>query len=389
VNQKNSARIYLDYAATTPIRPEAADAMQAAAKVCAYNPSSLHAEGRQARALLDGARDRVASVLGASRKEIEFTGSGTEADNHALYGAVRALGRRGHVVTSAVEHHAVLRAVEDLGDQGFDVTILPVDDSGRIDPAEFAGALRDETLIASVIYANNEIGTVQPIAELAAIAHDRGVLFHTDAIQAPGWLPIDVRALGVDLLSLSAHKFYGPKGAGVLYVREGTPLAPLVRGGGQEFGRRSGTENLAGAVGLARALELSASDRDAQSERVRILRDELEAGICGEIPDVRVNGAGAPRLANTANLSFAGIESDALLARLDLEGVAASAGSACASGVLEPSHVIEALGAAPRWQTGVVRFSLGAPTTRTEIRRLLEILPPVVAALRRAAKAPA
>ncbi len=388
MNARIFPRIYLDYAATTPVRREAVDAMRAAFEDGAYNPSSPHAEGRRARALLDSARDRVASALGAARNEILFTASGTESDNHAIFGAVRALGRRGHVVTTAIEHHAVLRAVEALGEDGFEVTILPVDEGGRVDPTDFAGALRGDTLVASVGYANNEIGTVQPIAELAALAHDRGVLFHTDAVQAPGWLSIDVGALGVDLLSLSAHKFYGPKGTGVLYVRNPTALAPLIWGGGQEFGRRSGTENVAGILGTAEALALAVEERAVVSARVKGLRDRLETGIRATIPEVHVNGA-AVRLPNSANVSFAGITSEALLMRLDLEGVAVSAGSACTSGVLEASHVIGALGTGPRWQTGVVRFSLGAPTTGAEIDRVLEILPPIVAALRRVAQAPA
>ncbi|MEO6836617.1 MAG: cysteine desulfurase family protein [Candidatus Tumulicola sp.] len=379
---RDPARIYLDYAATTPLRQEVVDAMQAALDAGGFNPSSPHAEGRRARALLDEARDRVASALGASRKEIAFTGSGTESDNQAIYGVVRALGRRGHVVTSAIEHPAVLRALEDLAAEGFDVTVLPVDECGRIDPTDFAGALRAETLLASVMYANNEIGTVQPIAELAALARARGVPFHTDAVQAPGWLPIDVLALGVDLLSLSAHKFYGPKGVGVLFVRDGTALAPLIRGGGQEFGRRSGTENVLGIVGTAEALALATAERKEVSARVATLRDRLEAGIVEAIPGVRVNAAGAHRLPNNTSVSFAGADSETLLVRLDLEGVAVSAGSACTSGALEPSHVIEALGAGPRWQNGVIRFSLGTPTTEAEIDRVLDILPSVVAAVR-------
>ena len=388
MSQKNSARIYLDYAATTLPSREAVAAMAGASEAGSYNPSSLHAEGRRARALLDEARDRVASALGAARKEVAFTASGTEADNHALVGVVRALGRRGHVVVSAIEHHAVLRAAEALRDEGFDLTILPVDECGRVDPRAFAEALRDETLVASVMYANNEIGTVQPIAELAALAHERRVVFHTDAVAAAGWLPIDAPSLGIDLLSLSAHKYYGPKGTGVLYVRDGTPLAPLVRGGGQEFGRRSGTENLAGIVGAATALERAVNGRETAVRRTGALRDRLQAGICETIPDVRINGADAARLPNNLNVSFAGIESEALLVRLDLAGVAVSAGSACTSGVLEPSHVIAALESGSRWQTGVIRFSLGTPTTQPEIDQVLEILPPMVASLRRFAGTP-
>jgi cysteine desulfurase len=388
VNTQNSQRLYLDYAATTPMRDEAADAMQRASSEGAFNPSSLHAEGRRARALLDRARDCVAAALGASRKEIAFTGSGTEADNLALRGVARAAGRR-HVVVSAIEHHAVLHAGRRLTEDGFEVTVVPVDGDGLVDPERFAASLRDDTLLASVMYANNEIGTVQPIAKLAAAARARGALFHTDAVQAVGWLPISMRELGVDMASFAAHKFHGPKGVGILYAREGTPLAPIIEGGGQEFGRRSGTENVAGIAGMAAALELVEAERPERSARVQILRDRLESGILAGIGDVRINGAGTQRLPNIVNVSFAGVDSEALLVRLDLAGIAVSAGSACTSGVLEPSHVIAALHAGDRWQTGVVRFSLGAPTRREDVERVLAVLPGIVADLRDMAGTPA
>jgi cysteine desulfurase len=389
VSQHLLHRIYLDYAATTPMRTEVIEAMQAAVADGNFNPSSPHAEGRRARTLLDDARDRVASALGASRNEITFTGSGTEADNLALCGVARAFGGKArHVLAGAIEHHAVLRALDDLREQGCRVTILPVDESGRVDPAEFAAAIQDDTVLASIMYANNEIGTVQPIAKLAEIAHERGVLFHTDAVQAPGWLPIDVQSLNVDLLSLSAHKFYGPKGVGMLYVRRGTPIAPAIPGGGQEFGRRSGTENVVGVVGAAAALNLATAEREKRATRIGPLRDRLEAGIVATVAGVRINAAAALRLPNIASVSFAAVEAEALLMRLDLEGVAVSAGSACTSGALEPSHVIAALGgAAERYAT--MRFSLGSPTTPGEIDRILSLLPPVVAALRRPAATPA
>jgi cysteine desulfurase len=378
----NQQRIYLDNAATTPLRSEVTDALREAFVDGGFlNPSSLHTEGRRARAALDGARDRVAAALGASRNEITFMASGTEADNQALLGVARAR-KRGHLVASCVEHHAVIHALECLREEGFELTILPVDARGLVDVDEFAAALRPDTLLASVMYANNEIGTIQPIAELAALAHRRGVFFHTDAVQAPGWLRLDVRALDVDLLSLSAHKFHGPQGVGLLYVRAGTPIVPIVHGGGQEFGRRSGTENVVGIAGLARALELAVAEEPERTPRIAALRDRLEDGICTAIPGVRVNGAGAPRLAKILNVSFAEVESDALLIRLDLEGVAVSAGSACTSGALQHSHVVAALGAEPRWQTGVIRFSLGATTRSDEIDRVLALLPAIVADLR-------
>jgi cysteine desulfurase len=268
-----------------------------------------------------------------------------------------------------------------LRDDGYAVTLVPVDEHGRVDPQTFANALRDDTILASVMYANNEIGVVQPIAELASIAHARGVVFHTDAVQAPGWLDIRPRALGVDVMALSAHKFHGPKGVGVLYVRDGIELPALVRGGGQEFGRRAGTENVAGIVGLAAALH-RVRDYAPRAARVQALRDRLEHGITATIDDVRINGASADRLANNSNVSFAGIDSETILMRLDLEGVAVSAGSACTSGALERSHVIAALGTDPRWHQGVIRFSLGEGTSEAEVDRVLELLPRITEQLR-------
>ncbi len=383
----NSARIYLDNCATTPLRAEVAEAMHDALAESALNPSSLHAEGRRARALLDGARDRIAASIGATRGEVTFTGSGTEADNLALIGVARATQRRGHAVASAIEHHAVLGALERLCDEGFETSLVPVDGRGVVDPAGFAATLRPETVVASVMYANNEIGTVEPIAELAKIARDRDVLFHTDAIAVPHWMQLDVRDLGADLLSLSAHKFSGPKGVGLLYVRRGVPIAPIVYGGGQELGRRPGTENLAAIVGMATALELAVAERAEHVDRIGALRDRLEAGIRSTVSDIHVNGAGAQRLPNVLNVSFGGVESEALLISLDLAGIAVSAGSACTSGSLEPSHVLGALGLEGRWQTGAIRFSLGPQTTQTEIERVLAVLPAAIAQLR--APAPA
>ncbi|MGC1380894.1 MAG: cysteine desulfurase family protein [Candidatus Baltobacteraceae bacterium] len=378
----NLARIYLDNAATTPLRAEAAEAMRAAHADGAHNPSSLHAEGRRARSQLDRARDRIAAALGARRTEVTFTGGGTESDNLALIGVARGLRRRGRVLVSAIEHHAVLAALERLQAEGFATELLPVDARGRVDPDAFARSLGPETLLASVIYANNEIGTVQPVAELARIAHQHGVLFHTDAIAAPQWLSIDVGELGVDLLSLSAHKFAGPHGVGLLYARSGVPIAPVLHGGGQEFGRRSGTENVAGIAGMAAALESAVAERSQAYPRVEALRDRLEAGIRSAVSDVNVNGAGAARLPNLLSAGFGGVDAAALLIRLDLAGIAVSAGSACTSGSPEPSHVLAALGVEPHWRDGSIRFSLGTRTTQAEIDRVLEVLPAVVGELR-------
>ena len=376
-------RLYLDYAATTPVDPGVVRAMLPYFSEVAFNPSSVHAEGREARAALDDARDRVARLLGASRKEITFTGSGTEADNQAILGVARAYRDRGrHIVSSTIEHHAVLHALDVLRDEGFDVTLVGTDERGAIDPDAFANALRPDTVLATIMYANNEIGTVAPISELAAVAHARGVLFHTDAVQAPEWLPLDVRDVGVDLLTLSAHKFYGPKGVGLLYARTGIDVPALVHGGGQEFGRRSGTENVAGIVGFAAALERAAEHRAARAERVGALRDRLEAGIVERIADVRINGAGTARLPNNCNVSFGGVGSETLVARLDLEGIAVSAGSACTSGATEPSHVIAALGIDARWHEGVLRISLGEGTSAIDVERVVSALQRVVGGLR-------
>lgn len=376
----NSARIYLDNAATTPMRSEVSKVIAETARCCGLNPSSLHFEGRRARAALDDARDRVANVIGAKRTEIVFTSGGTEANNLALLGATEAAGDQGHVVASAIEHHAVLAALERLRERGNSIALVPVDRAGRVDSQEFERQLASGTILASVMYANNEVGTVQPVAELAAIARRRGVLFHTDAVQAPTWLPLAVGDLGVDLLSLSAHKFCGPKGVGVLYVRHGVPIAPMILGGGQEGGRRSGTENVPGIVGLAIALELAVAERTVAAGSTARLRDRLEAGVCASVEGVVVNGAGATRLANQSNLSFAGVEAGELLIALDLAGIAVSAGSACTSGSLEPSHVLAAMG--QRRARSGIRLSLGTRTTADEIDRVVEALPPVIARLR-------
>ena len=375
-------RIYLDNAATTPVRPEVVEAMVPLLGA-GYNPSSLHAEGRAARAAVDAARETVARVLGAAPREIVFTGGGSEADVLAIVGAARAhAGRRRHVVTTAVEHHAVLHAADLLERDGRRVTRLPVDENGLLDLEAFAAALTPDTVLASVMLANNETGTVQPVARLAAIARERGVLFHTDAVQAAGWLPLGVDQLGVDLLSLSAHKFHGPKGVGVLYVRRETALEPLIVGGGQEHGLRAGTENVAGIVGFAAALALAEAERAEAAPRVAALRDRLEAGILASIPDARVNAAGAPRLPGHLSVGFAGTPSDALLIRLDLDGIAASAGSACAAGSLEPSHVVAALGVPEPYRTGVIRFSLSRANTEAEVDAVLAHLPALVASVR-------
>jgi len=377
-----AGRIYFDHAATTPLRDEALEAMLPYFSAAGFNASSLHAEGRAARAGLDDARERVARALGARPREIVFTGSGSESDNLAILGAARASRGANHVVSAVTEHPAVLAALDVLREDGWEVTLLPVDSEGRVDVDRFRAALRPGTALASIMLANNELGTLQPVAELAAIARRRGVLFHSDAVQAPGRVPLDVSSLGVDLLSLSGHKFYGPKGTGVLYVRAGTPLVPLVVGGGQEGGLRSGTENVAGIVGMATALELAVRELPVEAPRLAALRDRLEEALQRQVPEPRINGAGAPRLPNISSVAVPGVDAASLLLRLDLEGFALSAGSACASGATLPSHVLAALGL-PAWVAeGTIRFSLGRLTGEGEIAEACRRLPAILQHMR-------
>jgi cysteine desulfurase len=374
-------RVYLDHAATTPARPEVVEAMLPFLGG-GFNPSSLHAEGRHARAAVDAARETCGRLLGAKPREIVFTDGGTEADNLAILGIASARRSAGHVVTVATEHPAVLRACEALGARGWEHSAVGVDAEGRLAKPEFAAALRSGTVLASVMLANNEIGTLHPIADLAALAHERGTLFHTDAVAAAGRMPLDVGRLGVDLLALSAHKFGGPKGVGLLFVREGTPLAPERFGGGQENGLRAGTENVAGIVGLARAFELASAEQAAEAARLGRLRDRFESGLAAALPGVRVNGAHAPRVPGISSVAFPGLQASDMLARLDLEGFAVSAGSACAAGSTRPSHVLRAIGA-PAWAArGTLRFSFGALTDEGDVEYLLARLPALVGEMR-------
>ncbi|MGH7737149.1 MAG: cysteine desulfurase family protein [Candidatus Tyrphobacter sp.] len=371
-------RIYLDFAATSPLRSEALAAMLPYLDGPVYNPSSLHFEGRRARAALEEARERIARTLGAARKEIVFCASGSEANSLGILGLARGR-KRGHVVGTSIEHQSVLAALDALRDDGFDVTIAPVNASGFVDEAAFTAALRSDTILATCMYANNEIGTLQPVERLAAAATERGIAMHCDAVAAAGWLPIDVAAISAETIALAAHKFGGPTGFAALYVRDGVDMRPLVLGGGQERGRRAGTENVAAAVGTAVALELADAERLERNARVQALRDRLERGLLA-IAGARANG-GPPRLPNIENLSFEGVWAEALAARLDLEGIAVSPGSACTSGVAEPSHVARAL------QNGdpreAVRISLGGSTTQEEIDSVLQVMRSVVTELRR------
>ncbi len=387
-------RIYLDHAATTPLDPRVLEAMLPYLTAITGNPSSVHREGREARKGLDRARREVAAVLGARPAEIVFTASGSEADALAIRGVVEAAPiRLPHVVTTAIEHHAVLHTVQDLARRGrCRATYVPVDAEGFVDPEAVAAAVTDDTVLVSVMYANNEVGTIEPVAEITRAVKrcNPRALVHTDAVQAAGALDLNVNRLGVDLLALAAHKFYGPKGVGALYVRDGVRLAPLVLGGAQERNRRAGTENVAGAVGLATALRLAYEELDARNRHCARLRDRLLHEIPARIPGVRVNGpsAGAARLPNNVNCSIAGVEIEALLLGLDLAGIAASNGSACTAGSLEPSHVLTAMGLPEELARNSLRLTLGKDTSEAEIERVLSVLPPLIARLR-AATAPA
>ena len=376
-------RIYLDYAATTPLDPEVVAAMTPYWGERFGNPASMHWHGREAKAALDSGRDAVAAAIGAQSAEIIFTSGGTEADNLAILGVAAALQERGrHMVTTAVEHHAAMESCHLLEHQGWKITYLPVDHHGHVSPAQVSDAITDQTVLVSVMLANNEIGTIEPIAEITRVTRARGVYLHTDAVQALPWLPAKVDELGVDLMSMSAHKLYGPKGTGALYVRQGTRLAPISHGGAQEQGRRSGTEDVAGIVGFAKALELATARRSQDGQRLRALRDRFVAGAMERIEQVWLNGHPTSRLPNNAHLSFADAESEPLLLNLDLEGISVSAGAACASGGTEPSHVLKAIGLKTDLANSSLRFSLGRPTTEAEMDRVLEVLPGIVGRLR-------
>ncbi len=378
--------IYLDYNATTPMRPEVLEAMRPYLESRFGNASSSHRRGREAKLALEEAREVIASAIGAREKEsIVFVSGGTEADNLAVKGAAWAARERGrHIVTSAVEHRAVISTCRALEAEGFEVTCLAVDAEGLIDPEMVKRTVRTDTTVISLMHANNETGVIFPIAEIGQLARERRIVFHTDAVQTFGRLPVDVEAQGVDLLPISGHKIYGPKGIGVLYVRPGTRIAPQIHGGEQEHGLRAGTENVAAAVGMACAAKLALESRQTETHRLGTLRDRLEAGILGRITGTRRNGDRDQRLSNTSNISFQGIRADSLLVALDLKEVEVSAGAACASGALESSHVLRAMGRRPEIDGGGIRFSLGAGTTEAEIERVLELLPPLVERVRTA-----
>lgn len=375
-------RIYMDNAATTAVSPAVLEKMLPYFTDFYGNASSIHSTGRDARRALEEARRKVAEVLNCKPNEVYFTSGGSESDNWAIKGTAFAQRKKGnHIITSAIEHHAVLHTCQWLEKQGFTVTYVPVDEFGQVNPADVEKAITDQTILISIMAANNEIGTLQPIKEIAAIAHQHKVLFHTDAVQAVGAIPVDVQDIGCDMLSLSAHKFHGPKGVGVLYVKQGTRIDNFMHGGAQERGKRATTENIPGIVGLAEAITLATQNLEEKSARIAGLRDQLIEGLTA-IPYVRLNGHRTNRLPNNCNISIRFVEGEALLLRLDLAGIAASSGSACTSGSLDPSHVLLAIGLPHEIAHGSLRFSLSDTTTQEEVDYVLRTLPGIVEVLR-------
>jgi cysteine desulfurase len=377
-------RIYMDHNATTPAHPEALKAMLPYYEDEFGNASSLHSFGRNAREAVENAREKVTRLIGPCESvDIVFTSGGTESDNYAVKGAARALRDKGkHIITSKIEHLAVLNVCEFLEKDGYEISYISVDKDGVLDINALKEAIRDDTILISVMFANNEMGTIQPIEEIARIAHEKGILFHTDAIQAVGKIPINVEKMGIDLMSMSSHKIYGPKGIGALYVNKKAKITPFILGGHHERNRRAGTENVPGIVGFGRACELAGNEMEAESKRLIDLRDRLWNGISKNIKDVKLNGHPTKRLPNTLNVSFKYVEGESILLNLDLKGIAASSGSACTSGSLEPSHVLKAMGVPADVSQGSVRFSLGRANTQADIERVIKEIPPIIKKLR-------
>ncbi len=378
--------LYFDHAATTPVAPEVLEAMlpwlQGA--FSAGNPSSIHRLGREARAALDGARDSIANLLQADYSEIYFTGSGTEADNLALLGTLwSASPDRNHLVTTSIEHHAILHSAHFLQEHGYTVTTVPVDSQGCVDPEAVRSAITEKTALVSVMHANNEIGTLQPITEIAQIAHERGALFHTDAVQTAGLLPLSIPTLDCDLLSLCAHKMYGAKGVGALFVRQGVKVTPLLHGGSQEREKRAGTENVAAIVGFGRAAELAKETQTQEVPRLTTLRERLLSGLQNSLEGVRLNGHPTLRLPHNVNISVEGVEGATLLMNLDRQGIAASSGSACSSGSIEPSHVLKAIGLPDSLASTGIRFTLGRGTTEQQVDQVVDRFTQIVRRMRR------
>jgi len=376
-------RIYLDYAATTPTHPDVIEAMLPYFAEIFGNPSSIHSFGLEAKVAIEDSRGKIAALINAGSDEIVFTSGGTEADNYAIKGIAYASEYKGnHIITSSIEHHAVIEPMKLLEKQGFDVTYLPVDEYGLVDPQEVSDAITDKTILVSIMHANNEIGTIEPIEEIGKITREREICFHTDAVQTVGHLPVNVNELGVDLLSMSAHKIYGPKGIGALYIRKGTKLAPFMLGGEQEHGRRASTENVPGILGFSKAIEIAQGSMIEEMRYLTQLRDKLIKGIMGRIEDIRLNGHPTKRLPNNVNISIEFVEGESMLLNLDLEGIAASTSSACSSSSIEPSHVLLSLGLSREQAYGSLRFSLGWKSNEEEVDRVIEVLPRVIAKLR-------
>ena len=376
-------KVYLDNAATTALSPKVLEQMMPYLTTIYGNPSSPHSFGQEARKGVDHARDHVAKALNALPEEIIFTGCGTESDNTVLFGVAERYAKKGnHIITTNVEHHAILHTCEALEKRGVEVTYLPVDENGMVTGEQVANAITDKTILVSIMFANNEVGTIMPIAEIGKVCRERGVLFHTDAVQAVGHVPIDVKAMNIDMLSLSAHKFHGPKGVGALYMKKGIRLPSYVMGGAQERNRRAGTENVAGIVGLGAAIALATQTLEESAARMTRLRDKLIAGIAQRIPEVKLNGHPTMRLPNNVNYSIKYIEGESILLMLDMNGIAASSGSACTSGSLDPSHVLLALGLSHEVAHGSVRLTLSDETTEEDIDYVLDVLPKVAERLR-------
>lgn len=376
-------KVYLDNAATTALSPRVLEAMLPYFTQHYGNPSSVHAFGREAKQGLDRARDQVAKALHCEPSEVIFTGCGTESDNTVLLGVAQRYGNKGkHIITTNVEHHAILHTCEYLEKQGYSVTYLPVDQDGLVTAEQVAAAIRPDTILVSIMFANNEVGTIMPIQEIGAVCKEKGVLFHTDAVQAVGHIPVDVQAMHIDMLSLSAHKFHGPKGVGALYCRKGIRLPSYIMGGAQEKGRRAGTENVAGIVGLGAAIQLATEQLEENRAKMTALRDRLMTGIQARISEVKLNGHPTNRLPNNVNFSFKYIEGESILLMLDMNGIAASSGSACTSGSLDPSHVLLALGLPHEIAHGSVRLTLGDETTEEDIDYTIDVLEKTVARLR-------
>jgi len=375
--------VYLDHAATTPVKDEVFEAMLPYLKDKFGNPSSIYSIGRESKKAIEDAREKVAQAIGAQSKEVFFTGSGTEADNWAIKGIAYANRQKGnHIITSSIEHHAVLHTCQYLESDGFEVTYLPVDENGLVDPEQVRNAIKPNTTLITIMFANNEIGTIQPVAEIGKIAREKGIYFHTDAVQAAGNVHINVEDMNIDLLSMSAHKFYGPKGVGALYIRKGTKITSFLHGGAQERSRRASTENVAGIVGMGKAIELATRNLDEHAKKLMELRDRTIDEVMKKIPFVRLNGDRNKRLPGNVNFSFEFIEGESLLLMLDMKGIAASSGSACTSGSLDPSHVLLAIGLPHEIAHGSLRLTFGEDNTHEDIDYLMEVLPPIVERLR-------